>query len=86
MTTHVIQVTLNLADGEAINPPPVTVEGQPYDMTDEGALMLLLPEGSAPTRLDFTSVPGFVRFGATMVPADRFRSLTAAVIAKSQPA
>lgn len=84
-TRHTIAVIIHLADGETINPPHVTVDGQPYDLTDTQALDLLLPEGTAPTRLDFESVPGFVRFGATIVPADRFRSLTATVIAASQP-
>jgi hypothetical protein len=84
-TRHTIAVTLNLADGETLEPAPVTVEGEPFDLTNEAALDLVLPEGSAPTRLDFASVPGFVRFGATIVPADRFRSLSATVIASSRP-
>lgn len=84
-TRHRIQITLNLADGETLTPAPIDVEGEPYDLTDEQALELVLPEGAAPTRLDFSSVPGFVRFGATMVPADRFRSLTVTVISSSRP-
>lgn len=82
---HTIAVTLNLADGETLSPAPVTVEGQPYGLTDEQALDLLLPGGAAPVTLDFASVPGFVRFGAVIVPAERFRSLSATVIASSRP-
>ena len=84
MTRHRISVTLNLADEETVIPDPVEVFDQPYNLTNEQALDLVMPEGDAPTRLDFDSVPGFVRFGATMVPADRFRSLTAQVISASQ--
>ena len=84
-TRHTIAVTLNLAEGETLTPPPVEVEGAPYGLTDAQALELVLPEGSAPVRLDFVSVPGFVRFGATMVPADRFRSLSATITASSRP-
>jgi len=84
-TRHTIAVTLNLADGETVQPAPVTVEGQPYVLNEAQALDLLLPGGGAPTTLDFVSVPGFVRFGAVMVPADRFRSLSASVISASQP-
>jgi hypothetical protein len=84
-TQHTIQLTLNLAEGETITPEPVVIHGQPYELTNEMALSLFLPEGTAPTKLDFTSVPGFIRFGAVMVPADRFRSLTATVVAASRP-
>jgi len=84
-TRHTLAVTLNLADGETLLPAHVTVQGYPYELTDDQALDLLLPGGDAPTTLDFQSVPGFVRFGAVMVPADRFRSLSVTVIAKSQP-
>ena len=85
---HTIAVTILDARRPADEQPPageLTVHGQPYDLTDEQALELVLPEGAAPTRLDFSSVPGFVRFGATMVPADRFRSLTVTVISSSRP-
>lgn len=84
-TQHTIGVTLNLADGETVTPAPVVVHGQPYGLTDEQALDLVLPGGGAPTTLDLTGVPGFVRFGAVMVPAERFRSLSAQVVAASQP-
>lgn len=83
-TRHIIVVTLHLADGETIKSAPVTVDGQPYGLTDQAALDLVLPEGGAPTRLDFASAPGFVRFGAVMVPADRFRSLSASVVSAAR--
>lgn len=84
-TRHLIAITLELADGETISPAPVEVLGEPHALTDAQALDLVLPEGRAPTTLDFESVPGFVRFGATMVPAVRFRSLSATVVASSRP-
>lgn len=84
-TRHELAVTLNLAEGETLEPGHVIVEGEPYDLTDEQALELVLPKGRAPTRLDFESVPGFVRFGATMAPAERFRSLSATVVSSSRP-
>lgn len=84
-TRHTIAVVLNLAGGETLEPVQVDVEGEPHELTDAQALDLVLPGGSAPTTLDFESVPGFVRFGAVIVPADRFRSLAATVIASSKP-
>ena len=84
-TRHTINVFGILTDGEEVNLGDVTVHGRSFAFTDAEALDAVLPEGDAPTRLDFESVPGFVRFGATIIPADRFRRLTATIVAASRP-
>ena len=84
-TRHTIAVTIR-DDRIPADEQPIaghlTVDGQPYDLTDEQALALAL----ASEHIDLEAAGGrFVRAWGALVPADHVLGITATIVAASKP-
>ena len=78
---HVIRVTLHDdRSEEPIDGGTVTVYGQPYEMTEDQALDLVL----ASEHLNLEAPANTIRWKGTMIPREHFVRLEASVVAMSK--
>ena len=85
-TTHTFQVHIERSgNAEPIDGGTVTFLGEDYDaFTEAEALKRLLPGGGGPEELDL-SLPGFVRWRGTLMPASEFQRLDLTLVVQGKP-